>query len=40
MPRGKFLLHHVSQSKSSKHKIKHFILFQNNKKLIIKSWDT
>jgi hypothetical protein len=42
MPCGKFLLHHMSQPKPSKHKIKCLRSFQNNNKilLIIKNWDT
>jgi hypothetical protein len=35
MPHGNFLLHHVSQSKPSKHKIKCLILFQNNNKIFL-----
>ncbi len=42
MPHGKFILHHVSQSKPSKYKNKRLGLFQNNKDIFlnIKSWDT
>ncbi len=42
MPHGNSLLHHMSQSKPSKHKNKCLELFQNNNKifLIIKSWYT
>jgi hypothetical protein len=35
MPHGNFLLHQVSQSKPSKHKIKCLILFQNNNKIFL-----
>ncbi len=42
IPHGKFLLHHMSQSKPSNPIIKRLRLFQNNnlKFLIIKNWDT
>ncbi len=41
MPHGKFLLHHMSQLKLSRHKIKCLRLFQNNNKIFVslKSWD-